>query len=623
MKRILFLTTLMLYLFSFTIFAEMAEDDYTIMVYMNGSTLESKYDYTEMDFRGSATKDLEEMIAGYKGDDNVHVIVQTIGTKRWNNDFVSSAETQRFLLTENGFELQYSLPNQNVGYKKSLSDFIIWTERNYPAKKYGLIMWNHGGGPVNGFGLDEHFSGDRLHLEEMNSALEKAKATSDIHFEFIGFDACIMSSIEIAHLLTPYANYLLASEDLEPSHGWNYTSLLKELHIEPSMTGDTLGKIVGDSYIDQATEKAELYNITFSVIDLSKVAPIVQELDALIKTLSLIHDTPKDFYTFAKTVGKSRNLGGNSEAQGFSDLIDLVDFSKNLSKVFDISTENLIHSVEEAVIYHLDTSRSQNTSGLSIYFPLKDKEGILRNMSHYEKTGFSPTYIDFLTKFHHQMVALTGEDEIEFDINTPNDDTDFYHIKFNEEDLDKIATVYLSVYTVSEDDDLPDHSLKGLGYNADISYDEGDGFYNEHFDKDWIFLDDQPLRLRIMSDTESVIEYESTVIYKNKPMYLLYTFDKTTQAYTLHGLRAGRDPETGKVDKEIYQLKAGDTLTPVYKAYHDKRRRFEWVKGTPVKITTTTGISRKDLEADYYVLSFKFYDYSYKHYQTEFFKFQR
>jgi len=623
MKKVLFLITLILYLFSFTVFGETIEDDYTIMIYMNGSTLESKYDYREMEFRGSATKDLDEMIAGYKGDDNINVIVQTIGTKRWNNDFVDSSETQRFLLTENGFELQYSLPKQNVGYKKSLSDFITWTERNYPAKKYGLIMWNHGGGPVKGFGLDENFNGDRLHLEEMDSALEKAKDVTDIHFEFIGFDACIMSSIEIADILSPYGDYLLASEDLEPTHGWNYTTLLKELHIEPTMSGETLGKIVGDSYIAEATEKAELYNITFSVVDLSKIEPIIEELELLVKSFDLIYDTPKDFYTFAKVVGKSRNLGGNSEALGFTDLIDLVDFSNNLSKEFDISTEALINAVDEAVLYNLDTSRAQNTSGLSIYFPLKDKEHIGKNMFYYDKTGFSRTYIDFLIKFQKQMVAFTGEDEIEFDVNTPNDDTDFYHIKFSEEDLDKIANVYLSVYMVSEDDDLPDHSLKGLGYNADISYDEGHGFYNELFDKDWIFLDDEPLRVRIVSDTEEVIEYESPVFYNDRGMYLLFSFDKETQDYTLHGLRAGRDPETGKVDKEIYQLEPGDKVMPMYKAYHDKRRRFEWVKGTELTVTENTGISRKDLEADYFVLSFKYYDYSYGSYRTEFFKFQR
>lgn len=623
MKKTLLIITLTLYLLIFGSYAETPEDDYTLLIYMNGSTLESDFNYFTKEFVGSATKDLEEMIEGYKGDDNINIIVQTMGTKRWNNDFVSSNETQRFLLTEDGFKLQYSLPLQNVGYKKTLSDFITWTSRNYPAKKYGLIMWNHGGGPVNGFGIDEQFNGNRLHLEEMDSALEKAKEVTDIHFEFIGFDACIMSSLEIADTLAPYANYLLASEDLEPSHGWNYTALLKELHIEPDMTGDRLGKIIGDSYAEEAKEKSEVYNITFSVIDLSKIDVVVQAFNALVKELDVMIEKPSEFYNFAIAAAKSRNLGGNSATQGYTDLIDIVDFSNNISARFDVSTKELIDAINDSVLYNLDTSRAHKTSGLSIYFPLKDKEKMEENLELYSKTGFSQTYIDFITNFQKKMTTFTENDEIEYDLKKPNKDTIFYHINFDEEDIDKISEVYLRVFMLNEDDDLKDYSYVGLGYSNNTYFDEANASYKEQFDKDWLFLDNQPLSLSILSDNEDTIEYEVPVIYNGQGMLLLFSYDKVTKASTIQGLKAGYDPFTGKVDNEFYQLKKGDTIIPMYQAYHDIRKHFEWVEGKEIIVTDNTTIKRKNIEADAYIIAFIYKDYSYERYMTDLFEFER
>ncbi|MCR5235609.1 MAG: hypothetical protein K6E34_00220 [Lachnospiraceae bacterium] len=36
------------------------------------------------------------------------------------------------------------------------------------------------------------------------------------HFDFIGFDACLMATVETAYMLSPYADYMIASEEFEP-----------------------------------------------------------------------------------------------------------------------------------------------------------------------------------------------------------------------------------------------------------------------------------------------------------------------------------------------------------------------------------------------------------------------
>ncbi|MBQ6269279.1 MAG: TraB/GumN family protein, partial [Bacteroidetes bacterium] len=34
--------------------------------------------------------------------------------------------------------------------------FLNYAKKNYEAKRYGLILWDHGGGAVSGFGYDEN-----------------------------------------------------------------------------------------------------------------------------------------------------------------------------------------------------------------------------------------------------------------------------------------------------------------------------------------------------------------------------------------------------------------------------------------------------------------------------------
>jgi hypothetical protein len=622
MKKILLLITLIT-LASWNATFGQSQDDYTIMVYLNGSTLESGYDYITNEFKGHASKDLAEMIEGYAGDQNINIVIQTLGTKRWTNDLISGNETQRFTLNDTGLQLEYSMPNQNAGYKKGLSDFIIWSQRNYPANQYGLILWNHGGGPVKGFGLDEHFNGDVLHLEELAGALETAQSQGQIHFDFIGFDACLMASLEIAHSLAPYADYLMASEELEPNHGWNYTSLLKELHIEPNMSPETLGKIISDSYLAEAREKGDHHNITFSVIKLSEVKNIVAELELLTEFSEPIFKSPSNFYDFAKALSKARSFGGNTATLGYTDLIDIKDFANHLSQKLSINTDRLTRALETAVVYKIDGSASKNTGGLSLYFPLKDKQNYDRNMGHYRKIGFSETYVNFIDRFQDHINVLDGDQDIGYDLNPPNKQTDFYHIVFEDDDFDKISDVYLELMVSSPKEAYPNHSRIRYGYDDLVLYDDADTQYIEQFDKEWIHLNDVPLLVRITDTTDMTIDYESPVSYKDQDMYLLFSYDKEGDTYTINGLRRGIDPTTGKPDKEIYHLKVGDTIQAYYRGYHDKRRRYEWVKSDILTVVPQMVISKKDLEAENYMLAFRYLDYRYTVYQSDFFKFQR
>lgn len=59
---------------------------------------------------------------------------------------------------------------------------------------------------------------------ELDAAFQGAKCDKQ-PLDMIGLDACCMATLETALVLSPYADYMVASQEMEPSCGWDYTSI--------------------------------------------------------------------------------------------------------------------------------------------------------------------------------------------------------------------------------------------------------------------------------------------------------------------------------------------------------------------------------------------------------------
>ena len=103
---------------------------------------------------------------------------------------------------------------QNMADSATLTDYIQYCSSNYAADHYGLVLWDHGGGVVGGYGYDENFDGDSTSLTELSYALGDA----GVHLDMLGFDACLMANFETCLMAAPYADYLIASEEPEPGY---------------------------------------------------------------------------------------------------------------------------------------------------------------------------------------------------------------------------------------------------------------------------------------------------------------------------------------------------------------------------------------------------------------------
>lgn len=155
------------------------------------------------------------------------------------------------------------------------------------SKKYAIILWDHGGG-LNGFGKDLIFNNDILNPLELKIALLTAKVYTNTTFELIGFDACLMSSLEVASHLQNVTHYMVSSEEVEPSWGWNYTAIIQNLTANPEQSGRSLGITTVDSFVRHSRDfsTSEKFGadkqITLAVIDMTKIPQLIKDVTPIL-----------------------------------------------------------------------------------------------------------------------------------------------------------------------------------------------------------------------------------------------------------------------------------------------------------------------------------------------------
>lgn len=210
--------------------------DWTVLVYLDGDN----------DLESASIKDINEM-EQIGSTASVNVVVQMDRINGYNTSNSDWTDTRRGKIiydtvsTGIGSTLT-SIGEVNMGDAATLTDFIEWGVANFPANKYALIVWDHGGG-LDGVAWDDT-SDDNLDVSELAQAL----SDSGVYFDLIGFDACLMGMMEVAYEIAPYTDTIVASEDTIPFNGWNYEDVLTDLTTTPTMTSADFGSAIVDRY---------------------------------------------------------------------------------------------------------------------------------------------------------------------------------------------------------------------------------------------------------------------------------------------------------------------------------------------------------------------------------------
>lgn len=351
MKSYLCLLVLMLFsLFSFQSCKATEVKEWTFLVYLNGDNNLNSY----------GDKDLKEMM-GVGSSDNVNIVVlRDFGKKQTSKIFyVKSASTT----IEKDFK-----KNVDTGDYNTLIDFFKFASEKYPAKKYAVVVWDHGNGwmdltrgiEIQGISYDDS-SGNHISTAQMGIALEAMKEINGgKKIDILGMDACLMAMVEVIYEVKDSVDYVVSSEETEPGDGWNYVGALNPLVTNFSISPRDYSVVLAKAYITSYPSKP----VTQSAVD---VVEFVKSVEATRDYVSFIKGTTSENISALKAA--------KSEAQSFS-VSAYKDFGHFLSLVADKSTDDemkklsldLKSALLRSVLYSGNTS-FPNSSGLSVWLP--------------------------------------------------------------------------------------------------------------------------------------------------------------------------------------------------------------------------------------------------------------
>ncbi len=254
-----------------------------------------------------------------------------------------------------------------------LTDFIAWGVKTYPADRYMLVLWDHGGG-WQGYGADEDRGGapgtSWMKLPDIEAGVRGGLAAAGLpRLDVIGFDACLMATLEVAELLRPHARYLLASEELEPGHGWDYRAFAGAAQLD----APALSRKIVDGYQSIASAEGTSASITLSVVDLDRLQPI----ESAVTQLSSAYQSPGTLAPYVGAVGRGRSatlaFGADPDPSKSFYLLDMGDLFGELSTPLGSTATAIQSAVQGAVVYQVKGSAYARATGLSIYFPSEER----------------------------------------------------------------------------------------------------------------------------------------------------------------------------------------------------------------------------------------------------------
>ena len=541
----------------------------TVMMYIDGSDLEED--------DGSATADINEMLYADVGD-NVNIILCTGGAKKWQNS-VMNPDTNEYYRIQNGRLVRLKdAGRKDMTYASTLGEFVSFCAENYPAQRNMLVLWDHGGGSLYGFGVDDRFEGfHMMSLDDLGDALDE----TGVHFDFIGFDACLMATAETAISVAGCADYLIASEEMEPNTGWYYTGWLSRLSADPDIDTETLGRGIIDDFMQKSLENDSHDTLTLSMIDLDRFQ------DAALPQLWAFSGNASEMIddgSFA-VISRARS-GARSYGSGDYDQVDLIDFA---SRVGTDAAASLIDALMDAIVYSRATRNMEGSSGMAIYFPYEYPGELSGMLKTYDGLGWDKSYLSLISSFATMQAAgrQSGGDAESNDyswydagladgqaeyitsnqldgeallIRLKNDD--YHALTLKPEDWDLIVDIQLQAYL---DDG---EGFIELGSDDVFDFDE-DGDLIVDFDYTWVSLNGDTVTY-YAEDYVTDGDYYCysgyvPIEYNGREAELILSWDSEHDGGFVRGVRL---PSVGGASaRGLVPLRKGDVIRPVCQYY--------------------------------------------------------
>lgn len=603
------------------------EKDWTLMVYMVGSDLESG--------SNAGSTDIAEMIAGATSTDYVNVLLMTGGSNKpgW--------ETIRTFIIADGeqTELNWQPNSDDMSNPGNLVQFMNYATSNYPAQSYMLNFWNHGG-DIRGFGWVEGTE-DHLSINQIQQAVGQSSfIQSGNKLDVISFDACLMANLEVQSMLSNYAYYYVGSEETEPGHGWNWQPIIEAMEGGQALYGDEIGTVIVDAYKQHAiVNGTNNTGVTLSVTDLGEINNVNAKLQTLLNKIQ----TDNLEFSLQQAVSASEEYGKAAQYPSTSsDVVDLGDLMNNLSSIdnsLSAEADQVLSALNTAVVHSINDAARPKASGITVYFPhnVFGSEGELEwvrdelyaplNISSYLKNFVLNDYIPFVEADDTPPGGFVSDAPSAFGGNSSGGGDMVSLTLEHDSDIEHVQVVLDEELAGSPNE----YILLGSTFPDSIaSIDENTDSYYYFWDEQWLGINGHPAYISDIHDYElededgnlrtyhrihipAILNYETA---DEKNIMIGYRFDdefNITLESIIHehnGASASRI-----VPKERISLQPGDQVQLVYEVFNEvSDEEFFYAKpGAVIDITNGNEdlhLEHDQLEPGRYQIGFAIMDHS-------------
>jgi len=382
------------------------QPEWTYMVYMDGDN----------NLEQAAIMDFLEMEYGGGSSDKVNIVVQMDRSEGFFTGEGDWSGARRFLVKGGDGERISSpvveeLGQVDMGSPDTLHDFVSWAVDRYPAKKYALVLWNHGGG-WTGMLMDEGVNSS-MNLNGMKQAFGRIKQKLGRKMDVVIFDMCLMGQYDVMLDTYDYADYMVASEESVPGYSFDYSKIVEGLAANPRMGSRELAAMEVEKFRQFYIDKQQA--TTLGAYDMSKLPQLKQAFDAF--ALALTARVEKGGWRdVAEMHQYAEHYPMGSEEEKIFSFGDLYDFASNAIAYSYNDTEladkalALQKAINDSVVLNYNHAKHPRSYGISYYFqPAKWIYDKINANSYPQTTAYNqPSWNGFLKEYYaRENLALT------------------------------------------------------------------------------------------------------------------------------------------------------------------------------------------------------------------------
>lgn len=319
--------------------------------------------YLDADYSGGYTDPLTQVFLDeISSTSNVNVVV--IQDTLYDPAFI-------YYIDENHTKVVLEeLGEVNMADQQVLQNFIAYGKQQYPAERYLLWIYNHGGA-WKGACLDETDNAIGMTLDKFQKALSETGGV-----DIICFLACLMSSIEAVYELRNDVDVVIGSEDLAYMTWFDdicgdTNQLLTD---SPTLSNEAIASEIVQDFYENNNPPAD--KLTISALRTDKIESLATAIDTLVRYYT------KHWLRYYSSIKNAYNktflLSNIDEWATVFEVYDLRGFIENLPQC--TLTEAALSAFDDVLIKEVHGIEMEETHGLSIFFqPRISSYGLFRD----------------------------------------------------------------------------------------------------------------------------------------------------------------------------------------------------------------------------------------------------